>query len=83
MRTTHNQKEKRKRKDLVRRKRYKENKGKKVPRLIVEAKLYGDAMSQCLSKPHPSASCLQNHNDECVTMLTHMKVMRLGLQNNN
>jgi hypothetical protein len=83
MRTTHNQKEKRKRKDLVRRRRYKENKGKKVPRLIVEAKLHGDAMSQCPSKPHPSASCLQNHNDDYVTMLTHMRVMRLGLQNNN
>jgi len=49
----------------------------------VEAKLHGDATSQCPSKPHPSASCLQNDNDDYVTMLTHMRVMRLGLQNNS
>jgi hypothetical protein len=60
-------------------KKLKRNKGKKVLRLLVEAKLHGDATSQSPSKPHPSTSCLQNHNDDCVTMLTHMRVTRLGL----
>ncbi len=54
------QKKKEKWKDLVRRRNNKENKGKKNPRLIVEAKLNGDATSQCPSKPHPSTPCSQN-----------------------
>jgi hypothetical protein len=67
----------------VRRRRNKENKGKKVPtRLIVKAKLHGDATSQCPNKPHPSAPCLQNQDDDCATMLTHRRTMKLGLQNN-
>jgi hypothetical protein len=66
----------------VKRRRNKENKGKKVPRLIVKAKLHGDATSQCPNKPHPRAPCLQNQDDDCATMLTHRRAMKLGLHSN-